>query len=190
MIFLRNTEVSIVAYFKVASRGTDINLEATIINIISNNYGNGAVFIQLYLIFTGRSFRETSNGTLLGLSRRYLSKHTSLRPHMRMILIEWLVSLQSRYKLLQETLLMTVSILDRFMSDTSFEVSRSKFQLVGKNRSRIAISNTYFISGSTFALYKCGYNLGSEKRFNHLMAVISTERYFASFGCTFLRVYQ
>lgn len=61
----------------------------------------------------------------------YLSKHTSLRPHMRMILIEWLVSLQSRYKLLQETLLMTVSILDRFMSDTSFEVSRSKFQLVG-----------------------------------------------------------
>lgn len=85
---------------------------------------------------------------------------------------------------------MTVSILDRFMSDTSFEVSRSKFQLVGKNHSRIAISNTYFISGSTFAVYKCSYNLGSEKRFNHLMAVISTERYFASLGCTFLRVYN
>ncbi|OQR76449.1 G2/mitotic-specific cyclin-B-like [Tropilaelaps mercedesae] len=62
---------------------------------------------------------------------QYLSKHCALRPHMRMILIEWLVSLQGRYKLLQETLLMTVSVLDRFMSETSYEVSRRKFQLVG-----------------------------------------------------------
>lgn len=51
---------------------------------------------------------------------------------MRMILVEWLVSLQARFKLLQETLLMTVSILDRYMSETNMEVSRSKFQLVGK----------------------------------------------------------
>lgn len=63
---------------------------------------------------------------------RYLNKHPSLRPHMRMILVEWLVSLQGRYKLLQETLLMTVSVLDRFMSETGYEVSRSKFQLVGE----------------------------------------------------------
>lgn len=80
---------------------------------------------QVTSLITGTAFVDH-------VSFRYLSKHPTLRPHMRMILVEWLVSLQQRFGLLQETLLMGVSVLDRFMSNTSYEVSRNKFQLVGR----------------------------------------------------------
>ncbi|XP_003739362.1 G2/mitotic-specific cyclin-B [Galendromus occidentalis] len=87
---------------------------------------------------------------------QYLQKHPTLRAHMRMILVEWLVSLQARFKLLQETLLMTVSILDRYMSETDMEVSRSKFQLVGVACMLVACKyeEMYLPSVSDFA-YMC-----------------------------------
>jgi len=87
---------------------------------------------------------------------QYLQKHPTLRAHMRMILVEWLVSLQARFKLLQETLLMTVSILDRYMSETNMEVSRSKFQLVGVACMLVACKyeEMYLPSVSDFA-YMC-----------------------------------
>jgi len=60
-----------------------------------------------------------------------LSRHKELRPTMRCILIDWLVAVQQRFKLLQETLFISVAYLDRFLSDTQYEVTRSKLQLVG-----------------------------------------------------------
>ncbi|KAK2919858.1 G2/mitotic-specific cyclin-B2-like isoform X1 [Channa argus] len=48
---------------------------------------------------------------------------------MRALLIDWLVQVHSRFQLLQETLYLTVAVLDRFLQVQS--VSRRKLQLVG-----------------------------------------------------------
>ncbi|NP_001158480.1 cyclin B [Saccoglossus kowalevskii] len=52
-----------------------------------------------------------------------------INARMRSILIDWLVQVHLRFHLLQETLFLTVSILDRFLQIQ--QVSRSKLQLVG-----------------------------------------------------------
>lgn len=38
-----------------------------------------------------------------------------IRPTMRTILIDWMVEVHGRFKLLQETLYLTVAIMDRFL---------------------------------------------------------------------------
>lgn len=49
--------------------------------------------------------------------------------NMRTVLIEWLIQVHQRFQLAQETLYLTVSLVDRFMSKTV--VSHDKIQLVG-----------------------------------------------------------
>ncbi|XP_051875582.1 G2/mitotic-specific cyclin-B1 [Pristis pectinata] len=70
---------------------------------------------------------------------RQLEMEQSVRPkylegkeitgNMRAILIDWLVQVQRKFQLLQETLYMTVSIIDRFLQDNP--VTRNNLQLVG-----------------------------------------------------------
>lgn len=55
---------------------------------------------------------------------------------MRGILVDWLVQVHLRFHLLQETLYLTIAIIDRFLQD--YEVSRSKLQLVGVTAMLIA----------------------------------------------------
>lgn len=50
---------------------------------------------------------------------------------MRTILIDWLIQVHQRFSLLQETLYLTVAILDRFLQDRLLAVKRKKLQLVG-----------------------------------------------------------
>ncbi|XP_061886392.1 G2/mitotic-specific cyclin-B2 isoform X2 [Entelurus aequoreus] len=49
--------------------------------------------------------------------------------HMRALLIDWMVQVSSRFQLLQETLYLSVAVLDRFLQVQP--VSRRKLQLVG-----------------------------------------------------------
>ncbi|XP_068781999.1 G2/mitotic-specific cyclin-B1 [Struthio camelus] len=49
--------------------------------------------------------------------------------NMRAILIDWLVQVQMKFRLLQETMYMTVAIIDRFLQDNT--VSKKMLQLVG-----------------------------------------------------------
>ncbi|NXR54496.1 CCNB2 protein, partial [Hippolais icterina] len=70
---------------------------------------------------------------------RELELQQAVRPHyldgrvtngrMRAILVDWLVQVHSRFRLLQETLYMCVAIMDRFLQ--SHPVPRKKLQLVG-----------------------------------------------------------
>ncbi|OQR76447.1 G2/mitotic-specific cyclin-B-like [Tropilaelaps mercedesae] len=91
--------------------------------------------------------------TQFAVKPQYLVKHPALQEHMRMVLVEWLVSLQVRFGLLQETLLTAVAILDRFMSSTGYEISRTKFQLVGVTCMLVACKyeETYSPSLADFA---------------------------------------
>ncbi|NXN84695.1 CCNB2 protein, partial [Bombycilla garrulus] len=59
---------------------------------------------------------------------RYLDGRTT-NGRMRAILVDWLVQVHSRFRLLQETLYMCVAIMDRFLQ--SYPVPRKKLQLVG-----------------------------------------------------------
>jgi len=50
---------------------------------------------------------------------------------MRSVLIDWLVEVQIQFKLLQETLFLTVNTIDRFMAAEGKTIKRDKLQLVG-----------------------------------------------------------
>ncbi|KAH8419550.1 hypothetical protein KR222_005226 [Zaprionus bogoriensis] len=60
---------------------------------------------------------------------QYMRRQTDINHSMRTILIDWLVEVAEEYKLDTETLYLSVSYVDRFLSQMS--VKRSKLQLVG-----------------------------------------------------------
>lgn len=53
-----------------------------------------------------------------------------IRPTMRSILIDWMIEVHGRFKLLQETLFLTVAIMDRFLQMEP-KIVRQELQLVG-----------------------------------------------------------
>lgn len=59
----------------------------------------------------------------------YMVNQKDITERMRSILIDWLVEVHLKFKLLQETMYLTVTIIDRFLEITP--VSRGKLQLVG-----------------------------------------------------------
>ncbi|KAM4810067.1 G2/mitotic-specific cyclin-B1 [Rhinophrynus dorsalis] len=77
---------------------------------------------------------------------RRLEAEQAIRPHylegkdingnMRAILVDWLVQVHMRFKLLQETMFMTVSILDRFLQENP--VPKKLLQLAGVSAMFIA----------------------------------------------------
>jgi len=69
----------------------------------------------------------------------YLAGQTELLPKMRAILIDWLIEIHSQFHLLQETLYVTVAILDRFLQVEVGSVSRNDLQLVGVAALLIAV---------------------------------------------------
>jgi len=50
---------------------------------------------------------------------------------MRAVLVDWLVEVHSQFKLLQETLYMTVYVIDKFLQSEGVTIRREKLQLVG-----------------------------------------------------------
>ena len=46
----------------------------------------------------------------------YMNKRSIITEKMRAILADWLVQVHLRFRLLQETLYITISVLDRFLS--------------------------------------------------------------------------
>jgi len=72
---------------------------------------------------------------------KQLEKRGSVRPEylsgcptsdkMRAVLVDWLVEVQIQFKLLQETLFLTVNTIDRFLAVEGKDVHRSRLQLVG-----------------------------------------------------------
>lgn len=61
--------------------------------------------------------------------RNYMSSQRSITAEMRAILVDWMVDVSQKFKLLPQTLFMAVGLLDRFLS--LGQVEQSKLQLVG-----------------------------------------------------------
>jgi len=72
--------------------------------------------------------------TLQGVREDYLNKSetkTTILPKMRAVLVDWLIQVHSQFNLLQETLYLTVAILDRFLQNSATKIERKQLQLVG-----------------------------------------------------------
>ena len=59
----------------------------------------------------------------------YMSKQQNVNQKMRAILIDWLIEVHLKFKLMPETMFLTVSLIDRFLERK--QVARQKLQLVG-----------------------------------------------------------
>lgn len=66
----------------------------------------------------------------------YMNKQHDVTSKMRCILVDWLVDVHSKFKLRQETLYLTINIIDRYLSMA--QVGRRKLQLVGVTAMLIA----------------------------------------------------
>ena len=58
-----------------------------------------------------------------------MTKQTDINEKMRAILIDWLVEVHLKFKLMVETLYLTVNLIDRYLEKES--ITRNKLQLVG-----------------------------------------------------------
>ncbi|KAK9071788.1 hypothetical protein SSX86_008217 [Deinandra increscens subsp. villosa] len=63
------------------------------------------------------------------VSPSYMSQQHDITDKMRGILIDWLIEVHYKFELMEETLYLTVNLIDRFLERQS--VSRKKLQLVG-----------------------------------------------------------
>ncbi|RAL41108.1 hypothetical protein DM860_008806 [Cuscuta australis] len=61
--------------------------------------------------------------------RRYMEIQTEITPHMRGILINWLIEVHLKFDLMQETLFLMVTVLDQYISQVC--IKKNELQLVG-----------------------------------------------------------
>jgi cyclin B len=66
----------------------------------------------------------------------YMSVHIEINEKMRAILIDWLIDVHYKFKLADETLYLTVNIIDRYLESTP--ITRNRLQLVGVSAMLIA----------------------------------------------------
>ena len=70
-----------------------------------------------------------STESALQPSPTFMSTQTEITETMRGILIDWLVEVHVKFKLLPETIYLTTNLIDRYL--THAKVNRNKLQLVG-----------------------------------------------------------
>jgi hypothetical protein len=74
-----------------------------------------------------RHFREKE--ALTSVRPLYMESQSHINERMRSILVDWLVEVHLKFKLVPETLYLTINLIDRYLERK--EVSRPKLQLVG-----------------------------------------------------------
>lgn len=66
------------------------------------------------------------------------SKVGPIKPRMRNFLVDWLIEVHQQFSLIQETLYLTVAVLDRFLQEEGATISTKQLQLVGVTSMLIA----------------------------------------------------
>merc|ERR1719506_2692832 len=85
---------------------------------------------QAVLPYIGDIHRHYRDSEALNIaSATYMQKQTDVNEKMRAILIDWLVEVHLKFKLMVETLYLTVNLIDRYLEKES--ITRNKLQLVG-----------------------------------------------------------
>lgn len=81
---------------------------------------------QIYLYLRQMEIEQNVEEDYLGNK-----KGGVIMPKMRAVLIDWLVEVHQQFSMLQETLYLTVAILDRYLQKAASTISRKSLQLVG-----------------------------------------------------------
>jgi hypothetical protein len=66
----------------------------------------------------------------------YMANQQDINEKMRRILVDWLLKVHGKFKLLPETLYLTINIIDRYLSYET--VTRKVLQLIGVTAMHIA----------------------------------------------------
>lgn len=70
--------------------------------------------------------------TIQGVKEDYLKiSGATILPKMRAVLVDWLIQVHQQFNLLQETLYLTVAVLDRFLQTSASKIDKKQLQLVG-----------------------------------------------------------
>lgn len=88
---------------------------------------NNAQAVIPYLGDIHRHYRESETDNIA--SANYMTRQSDINEKMRAILIDWLVEVHLKFKLMVETLYLTVNLIDRYLEKES--ITRNKLQLVG-----------------------------------------------------------
>lgn len=98
-------------------------------NIISstNKKKNNPQYVYEYQEEIFSYLKEVNN--IKGVKPNYMDDQDDINDKMRAILIDWLVDVNLKFKLLPQTHFLTINIIDRFLS--CVKIKRSKLQLVG-----------------------------------------------------------
>ena len=106
-------------------------------NSISTNISNKKYDLQL-----AEEYQEEIIPYLMTLENKkrinpnYMSKQNDINEKMRMILIDWLTEVHLKFKLLPETLFLTINFIDRYLQNN--QTPRDKLQLIAVSSLLIA----------------------------------------------------
>ncbi|KAK8967502.1 Cyclin-B2-2 [Platanthera guangdongensis] len=103
------------------------DLETKLLKDIDSCDSNNPLAVVGYVDDIYSFYRETEE--LSCVPPTYMSNQLDINDKMRAILIDWLIEVHYKFELVEETLFLTVNIIDRFLARQSVE--RKKLQLVG-----------------------------------------------------------
>jgi len=110
----------------VASRPATASRKELVDKVDASDIGNAQAMLP-YLGDIHRHYRESEGVNLA--SAAFMDNQTDVNSKMRAILIDWLVEVHLKFKLMVETLYLTVNLIDRFLEKE--QITRNKLQLVG-----------------------------------------------------------
>ncbi|KAH9565063.1 hypothetical protein CY35_04G058300 [Sphagnum magellanicum] len=100
--------------------------EAAVSDIDQHDIGNQLAVVD-YIEDIYTFYRKTEVQSCVPAD--YMDRQAEIKEKMRAILIDWLIEVHLKFKLMTETLYLTVNLIDRYLSVQS--VSRKNLQLVG-----------------------------------------------------------
>ncbi|MED6204035.1 G2/mitotic-specific cyclin-2 [Stylosanthes scabra] len=104
----------------------DIVEEESVINIDSSDADDHLAVVE-YIEDLHAHYRKLE--ILNCISPDYMAQQFDINERMRAILVDWLIEVHDKFNLMQETLFLTINLIDRFLAKQS--VVRKKLQLVG-----------------------------------------------------------
>ncbi|KAL4303898.1 hypothetical protein GQ457_10G023560 [Hibiscus cannabinus] len=120
-IFVKQTEAVI-----DKTEGMDIEMEAPITDIDCSD-SNDPLAVVEYVDDIYAYYKKTEVSSCV--SPNYMERQFDINEKMRAILIDWLIEVHYKFELMEETLFLTVNLIDRFLERCT--VIRKKLQLVG-----------------------------------------------------------
>lgn len=111
----------------LANRLTTVQISTGVHDEIDMGDINDPQCVAEYMRDIQRYYREVEGRKVPPAN--YMSQQCDINEKMRAILVDWLVEVHNKFKLMPETLYLTIHLIDRFLAEKT--IARTKLQLVG-----------------------------------------------------------